>query len=72
MCSGPGVVPPSMVDWFERRVLRGRRRTTDEALAEWRGGQNGDGGLREVAKLREAGSGPAIILLHGAFLDRHV
>ena len=57
----PGVAPPSMVDWFERRVLRGRRRTTDEALAEWRGGENGDGGLREVAKLREARSGPALL-----------
>jgi ATP-dependent helicase/nuclease subunit B len=57
----PGVAPPSMVDWFERRILRGRRRTTDEALSEWRGGENGDGGLREVTKLREAGSGPALL-----------
>ena len=57
----PGVVPQSMVDWFERRVLRGRRRTTDEALTEWRSGDNGDGGLREIAKLREAGSGPALL-----------
>jgi ATP-dependent helicase/nuclease subunit B len=58
----PGVAPPSMVDWFERRVLRGRMRSTDEALAAW-GPENGDGdrGLREVAKLREAGSGPALL-----------
>jgi ATP-dependent helicase/nuclease subunit B len=57
----PAVAPPSMVDWFERRVLRGRKRTTDEALTEWRSGENGDGGLREVAKLRESGAGPALL-----------
>jgi RecB family exonuclease len=58
----PGVAPPSMVDWFERRVLRGRKRITDEALEEWRpGAENGDRGLREVAKLREAGSGAALL-----------
>jgi ATP-dependent helicase/nuclease subunit B len=58
----PGVAPPSMVDWFERRVLRGRLRTTDEALETWRtDGDDGDQGLREVAKLREAGSGPALL-----------
>jgi ATP-dependent helicase/DNAse subunit B len=57
----PGVASPSMVDWFERRVLRGRRRTTDEALADWRGGENGESGLREITKLREAGSGPALL-----------
>jgi ATP-dependent helicase/DNAse subunit B len=61
----PGVASPSTVDWFERRVLRGRARTTDEALAVWDPkGDNGNRGLREVAKLREAGSGPA--LLHEA------
>jgi ATP-dependent helicase/DNAse subunit B len=58
----PGVASPSMVDWFERRLLRGRLRTTDEALAAWRpDGENGDTGLREVAKLREAGSGAALL-----------
>jgi ATP-dependent helicase/nuclease subunit B len=58
----PGVASPSMVDWFERRVLRGRLRSTDEALAEWRpDSENGDHGLREVAKLREAGSGAALL-----------
>jgi ATP-dependent helicase/DNAse subunit B len=57
----PGVAPPSMVDWFERRVLRNRRRTTDEAFTEWRDGENGGGGLREITKLREAGSGPALL-----------
>jgi ATP-dependent helicase/nuclease subunit B len=58
----PGVASPSKVDWFERRVLRGRMRTTDEALAAWRpDGENGEGGLREVTKLREAGSGQALL-----------
>ena len=58
----PGVASPSKVDWFERRVLRGRLRTTDEALEAWRpAGENGDPGLREVTKLREAGSGAALL-----------
>jgi len=57
----PGVAPPSMVDWFERRVLRGRSRTTDEALEVWRGGENGEAGLREITKLREAGSGSGLL-----------
>ena len=60
----PGVASPSKVDWFERRLLRGRMRTTDEALAVWRpdaDNGDGDGGLREVTKLREAGSGPALL-----------
>jgi ATP-dependent helicase/nuclease subunit B len=58
----PGVAPPSMVDWFERRLLRRRKRTTDEALEEWRpDAEDGDPGLREVTKLREAGSGAALL-----------
>ena len=58
----PGVAPPSTVDWFERRLLRGRMRTTEEALAAWHpDGENGDPGLREVERLREAGSGPALL-----------
>ena len=58
----PGVAPPSMVDWFERRLLRGRKRTTDEALEAWRpDAETGDHGLREVTKLRDAGSGPALL-----------
>jgi ATP-dependent helicase/DNAse subunit B len=58
----PGVAPPSMVDWFERRLLRGRKRTTDEALEEWRpDAENRDRGLREVVKLRDAGSGAALL-----------
>jgi ATP-dependent helicase/nuclease subunit B len=58
----PGITRPSKVDWFERRLLRGRLRATDEALAAWRPeSDNGDRGLREVAKLREAGSGPALL-----------
>jgi ATP-dependent helicase/DNAse subunit B len=58
----PGVANPSKVDWFERRVLRGRLRSTDEALATWKPDRdNGDRGLREVGKLREAASGPALL-----------
>jgi ATP-dependent helicase/nuclease subunit B len=58
----PGVAPPAKVDWFERRVLRGRLRTTDEALGAWRSdSENGDGGLREVTKLREASPGAALL-----------
>jgi ATP-dependent helicase/DNAse subunit B len=58
----PGVASPSKVDWFERRLLRGRLRTIDEALAAWRpDSENGDHGLREVAGLREAGSGHPLL-----------
>ena len=58
----PGVASPSKIDWFERRLLRGRLRTTDGALEAWRPeSQNGDAGLREVTKLREAGSGAALL-----------
>jgi ATP-dependent helicase/DNAse subunit B len=58
----PGVASQSKVDWFERRLLRGRLRSTDEALEAWRPeGGNGDAGLREVTKLREAGSGAALL-----------
>jgi ATP-dependent helicase/nuclease subunit B len=58
----PGVASPSMVDWFERRLLRGRLRTTDQALEVWRPeSDDGDPGLREIEKLREAGSGTALL-----------
>jgi ATP-dependent helicase/nuclease subunit B len=58
----PGVASPSKVDWFERRLLRGRLRTTDEALEAWSAKDgNGDEGLREVRKLREAKPGPELL-----------
>jgi ATP-dependent helicase/nuclease subunit B len=58
----PGVASPWEVDWFERRLLRGRLRTADEALAVWRPDtDDGDRGLQEVGKLREAGSGAALL-----------
>ncbi|HEY6637190.1 MAG TPA: PD-(D/E)XK nuclease family protein [Solirubrobacterales bacterium] len=58
----PGVASPSRVDWFERRLLRGRMRTTDEALEAWRPDtENVDRELREVTKLRDAGSGAALL-----------
>ena len=54
----PGVASPSKVDWFERRLLRGRLRTTDEALEAWRPeGENGDPGLREVTQAPRGGFG---------------
>ena len=58
----PGVASPSKVDWFERRLLRDRLRTTDEALEVFSPAEgNGDDGLREVHKLREAKPGPALL-----------
>jgi ATP-dependent helicase/nuclease subunit B len=58
----PGVSSPSKVDWFERRLLRGRLRTTDQALEAWSSKDgNGDEGLREVRKLREAKPGPELL-----------
>jgi ATP-dependent helicase/DNAse subunit B len=57
----PSVASPSMVDWFERRLLRGRLRTTDEALAVWRPESDNGDGPREVGKLREAASGASLL-----------
>jgi ATP-dependent helicase/DNAse subunit B len=52
----PGVASPSRVDWFERRLRRGRMRSADEALAAW-----DEEGHPGVSRLREAGSGPALL-----------
>jgi ATP-dependent helicase/DNAse subunit B len=58
----PGMASPSSVDWFERRMLRGRLRTADEALASWaERGENASRRLPAVEKLRAAGSGPALL-----------
>ncbi len=58
----PGVTSPSKVDWFERRLLRDRLRTTDQALEAWSPAEgNGGDGLREVRKLREAKPGPELL-----------
>jgi ATP-dependent helicase/nuclease subunit B len=58
----PGVASPSKVDWFERRLLRDRLRTTDQALEAWSSKEdNGGDGLREVRKLREAKPGPELL-----------
>src|SRR4029077_18538753 len=58
----PGVASPSKVDWFERRLLRGRLRTTDQALEAWSTKEdNGNKGLREVRKLREANPGAGLL-----------
>jgi ATP-dependent helicase/DNAse subunit B len=56
----PGIASPRRVDWFERKVLRGRMRSTEEAMAAWEGdgdeGRNGDEKRKLVAveKLRAA------------------
>ena len=58
----PGVASPSKVDWFERRLLRGRLRTTDQALEAWSSKDDyGGDGFREVRKLREAKPGPDLL-----------
>ena len=58
----PGVAAPSKVDWFERRLLRDRLRTTDQALEAWSIKEdNGNEGLREVRKLREANPGAELL-----------
>jgi ATP-dependent helicase/nuclease subunit B len=58
----PGVASPSAVDWFERRLLRSRARTAEEALSVWaEGGENGGRSLPAVEKLRAAGSGAGLL-----------
>ncbi|MGZ5419648.1 MAG: PD-(D/E)XK nuclease family protein, partial [Solirubrobacterales bacterium] len=55
----PGIASPAAIDWFERRMLRGRLRTAEEAIAAWRGEH--EDRLSEIEKLREAGSGAALL-----------
>jgi ATP-dependent helicase/DNAse subunit B len=60
----PGMASPRRVDWFQRRVLRGRIRTAEEALSAWEGGsdENDDRkGLVAVEKLRSADSGAELL-----------
>jgi ATP-dependent helicase/nuclease subunit B len=58
----PGIASPSSVDWFERRVLRGRLRTADEASEAWvRDADNGSRRLPGLEKLRAAGSGAELL-----------
>src|SRR3954469_9438585 len=58
----PGMASPNRVDWFQRRMLRGRLRTADEAIEAWAGdGENGRRGLPGIEKLREAATGPALL-----------
>jgi ATP-dependent helicase/DNAse subunit B len=58
----PGIASPNRVDWFQRRVLRGRLRTADDAIEAWLGAvDNGSRSLPAVEKLREAGSGPELL-----------
>jgi ATP-dependent helicase/DNAse subunit B len=61
----PGIASPRRVDWFERRLLRGRMRTADEALGAWtreEEGKDGDGtGLVAMERLRAAGSGTELL-----------
>jgi ATP-dependent helicase/nuclease subunit B len=58
----PGMASPSSVDWLERRVLRGRMRTADQALESWtRSGENGDRRAHAVEKLQAAGAGETLL-----------
>jgi ATP-dependent helicase/DNAse subunit B len=59
----PGIASPSRVDWFQRRLLRGRLRTADEAIDSWVGDADNGGasGLPPIDKLRAAGSGPELL-----------
>ena len=58
----PGIAHPERVDWFQRRMLRGRLRTADEAISAWtRDGENGAGGMPAIEKLRAARSGAALL-----------
>jgi ATP-dependent helicase/DNAse subunit B len=58
----PGIASPSRVDWFERKMLRGRLRSAEEALEAWaRDTANGDSGLRAIEKLRAAAADAALL-----------
>ena len=49
----PGLDSPGRVDWFERRVRRGRLSGADEAIEDWNSGANRRR-LAEIERLREA------------------
>ena len=55
---GPARARSSSVDWLERRVLRGRMETAEEAIESWRGGEEQDRRIWELDALREAGDDP--------------
>ena len=57
----PGIASPSRVDWFERRLLRGRLRTADEAIEEWVPDADNGAGMPAIDKLRTAGSGAELL-----------
>jgi ATP-dependent helicase/nuclease subunit B len=58
----PGIASPSRVDWFERKMLRGRLRSAEEALEAWaRDTDNGDRGLPATEKLRAAAADAALL-----------
>jgi ATP-dependent helicase/DNAse subunit B len=56
---GPARAAPANVDWLERRVLRDRLESAEQALAAWeeRGGHE----IRELAELQRAGDRPAAL-----------
>jgi RecB family exonuclease len=57
---GPSGFSPSRVDWFERRLRRGRVRDAEAALLLWQG-EDGEP-PRDLLRLREAaGRGPATL-----------
>ena len=58
----PGIASPSRVDWFERKMLRRRLRSAEEALEAWaRDTDNGDRGLPAIEKLRAAAADAALL-----------
>ena len=58
----PGIASPSRVDWFERKMLRGRLRSAEEAFEAWaRDTDNGDRGLPAIEKLRAAAADAALL-----------
>jgi ATP-dependent helicase/DNAse subunit B len=56
----PGIDSPARVDWFERRLLRGRMADADEAIADWNGGETRRE-LAEIERLRGTEPGPALL-----------
>ena len=57
---GPSGLRPGRVDWFERKLRRGRVRDAEAALALWQG-EDGES-PRDLLRLREAaGRGPAAL-----------
>ncbi|MSO41902.1 MAG: hypothetical protein EXQ70_08455 [Solirubrobacterales bacterium] len=57
----PGLAWPENVDWLERSVRRGRVTDCEAAAEIWREKHPNGPDLRELAQLRDAGGGPALL-----------